>query len=94
MSADYLAMICKFATIVAYQQQVWTMDVFRSQFKNIANVIRACGFNPKSATVEVLDRDESLRVICKNHLAQSKYIPVMTWRTAVSPRLSMISEAC
>ena len=93
MSADYLTMVCRFVTIVAYQQQVWTMDVFRSQFKNIANVIRVCGFNPKTATVEELDRDESLRVICKSHLAQSKYIPVMTWRTAVSLLLSMFRSA-
>ncbi len=66
------------------EQLVWSMEVFRPQCKNVAAVIEACGFKINKATVEDLDKDEDLRVVCTSHLEKQKYIPVMRWRAAVS----------
>ncbi|KAI0089590.1 hypothetical protein BDY19DRAFT_943117 [Irpex rosettiformis] len=67
----------------------WSAEIYRHQFKKIAKVIELCGFDLNTATIEDLDKDVNLRIICTNHLRRGKYIPIMNWKTAAyQPRHS------
>lgn len=63
-------------------QIMWSVDNFQPAFARIASVIKACGFDVKTATITGLDADTNLRLTCLNHKHPAD-ISIMTWRTAV-----------
>ena len=94
MSSDYFDIIVSFLPIArdswGYRidgQLIWSVENFRSSFARVASVVKACGFDVKTATVKDLDNSKSLRLRCLNHKNKEdtklEYAPIMTWRTAV-----------
>ena len=91
MSSDYFDTILSFfpvsSRITGSYQLMWSAENFRPSFARAATVIKACGFDVKTATVKDLDDAKNLRLICLNHInkrnSKLEYAPVMTWRTAV-----------
>ena len=91
MSSDYFDTILSFfpanSRITGQYQLMWSAENFRPSFARAATVIKACGFDVKTATVKDLDDAKNLRLICLNHInkrnSKLEYAPVMTWRTAV-----------
>ena len=63
-------------------QLVWSPDPFLSQLERTVKVIKICGLNFNSATVDDLDKKDC-RLMCTSHLSKSKYIPIMDWKMAV-----------
>lgn len=74
---------------------MWCVHPFRAGWTQFAKVIGACGLDVKSATVEDLDgmkvEGGEMRLICTCHVdRKNKYVPVISWRTAVSYWISRI----
>ncbi|KAI0089531.1 hypothetical protein BDY19DRAFT_942726 [Irpex rosettiformis] len=97
MSDDYYSAVTDWY-ILSRQgqgQSMWSAEVYRPQLEKTARVIKVCGFNLNTATVEDLDKDGDLRVIYTNYLAFFKYIPIMNWRTAAYqvPRVHGVPHA-
>ncbi|KAI0088493.1 hypothetical protein BDY19DRAFT_947876 [Irpex rosettiformis] len=67
-------------------QFMWCVENFRPTLKQAVAVIRACGFDVKTATVKDLDGGKDLRLLCTNHRTWNnykiEYAPIMNWRTA------------
>ncbi|KAI0085153.1 hypothetical protein BDY19DRAFT_458558 [Irpex rosettiformis] len=93
MTNDYYAVVREsFSSAEQYGQPVWSVEVYRSQFHNVASVIKACGFDIQTATVKDLDKDKGVRLICTSHLEKYKYIPVMNWRAAAYGKTCCLQE--
>ena len=85
MSDDYFNSILNclpYGYLGEGRQLMWSVDNFKHAFSQVVPVIEACGFDVKTATVEDLDADKDLRLICLNHKTSAD-VPIMTWRTAV-----------
>ena len=50
----------------------------------IVEIVQMCGLDPKTATVEDMDKvDVRFQCKCSHHRQQRGYMPIMNWRTAV-----------
>ncbi|KAI0700106.1 hypothetical protein BC835DRAFT_1502839 [Cytidiella melzeri] len=67
-------------------QEVWTVNAFRHTFDKMETVIKACGLDVSTATVQELDRPE-IRLQCTMHLS-CHFVSVSTWRSAICTRNS------
>ena len=74
-------------------QLVWCPNIFCYKLEKALKVIKACGLDYNSATVEDLD-EKDCRLMCTNHLSKSKYIPIMDWRTAVRTLSFLACYSC
>ncbi|KAI0088492.1 hypothetical protein BDY19DRAFT_947867 [Irpex rosettiformis] len=90
MSGDYFRAIRDSLEEDGYRlddQFMWCVENFRPTFSQAIVVIRACGFDVKTATVKDLDEEKNLRLLCTNHRTWNdykiEYAPIMNWRTAV-----------
>jgi hypothetical protein len=78
--ADYAAIVA-FGELPWHRAPTWSVDNYRSGLKKSATIIRTCGFDAKTATVDELDRSNP-RLQCFRYQPNG-IIVVMTWRTAV-----------
>lgn len=72
------------------EEPIWTTAWYSSIPEVMLKVVEACGLDPKTATVDDLDRaDVRLRCVCYAHRTIN-WRPIMTWRVAVGRPSSLV----
>lgn len=72
------------------EEPIWTTAWYSSIPEVMLKVVEACGLEPKTATVDDLDRaDVRLRCVCYAHRTIN-WRPIMAWRVAVGRPSSLV----
>ncbi|KAI0768920.1 hypothetical protein BC629DRAFT_805824 [Irpex lacteus] len=91
MCGVYYRLVCK----MFVNQGTWCVDRYRDGVSTVAEIIQACGLDPKTATVDDMDKvDVRFQCKCSHHRQQQGYMPIMNWRTSAVKSLYTCLPCC